>query len=130
MVEIEIVADSKFRIDRDLLRTRLVTLLARYKLRDRVKVVVELVGRRRIKALNEGYLKHSGYTDVLSFPLNDPMDDKPFISPPDGILYLGEIVVCYPIAIEEALERQVSVDVQIADLAEHGLMHLLGFHHE
>ena len=130
MIDIQILGDSKYKIDRDALRARFVEVLLRYKLKDNVTVSVEIVGKRRIKELNEMYLKHEGYTDVLSFPLNDPADDRPFISPPDGQLQLGEIVVCYPVAMEEALARQVGVDAQVVDLAEHGLMHLLGFHHE
>ncbi len=130
MIDIQVIADSKYKVDREKLRERLTGVLARYKLVDNVIVEIQIVGKRRIKELNEGYLKHEGYTDVLSFPLNDPGDDRPFISPPDGQLHLGEIVVCYPVAMEEALTRQVGVDVQVTDLAEHGLMHLLGFHHE
>ncbi len=75
-------------------------------------------------------MKIEGATDVLSFPLNDSSDDRPFISSPDGILRLGDIVVCYSVAVEEALEKQCKVDSQIQFLAEHGLMHLLGYHHE
>lgn len=130
MVIINVIADSKFRVKKEVVVERLAKLLAKYKLLDRVQVDVEIVGKRRIKELNEEYLRHEGITDVLSFPLNDPADDRPFVSSPDGILRLGDIVVCYPIAMDEALSRQVSVDVQVADLAEHGCMHLLGFHHE
>ncbi|MEI6690840.1 MAG: rRNA maturation RNase YbeY [bacterium] len=130
MIDIQIISDSKYKINREMLHKRLVDLLARYRLVDNVSVVVEIVGKRKIKELNEIYLKHEGTTDVLSFPLNDPTDDRPFVASPDGQMYLGEIFVCYPVAMEEALERQVAIDVQVVDLAEHGIMHLLGFHHE
>ena len=130
MVEIQIIADSKYKVDKSVVRERMIAALARHHLTDKVQVVIEIVGRRRITELNETYLKHQGVTDVLSFPLNDPNDNRAFVARPDGILDLGEIVVCYPVAMEGAVERQVTIDEQIADLAEHGLMHLLGFHHE
>jgi probable rRNA maturation factor len=80
--------------------------------------------------IHQTYMQVAGPTDVLSFPLNDPADDRPFLMPPDGILRMGDIVICYPEAVTEALEKQIKVDTQIQFLAEHGLMHLLGFHHE
>lgn len=130
MIEVNIVADSKYKFDRGAVRARISDVLQRFRIKDKVEVTLQVVGRRKITQLNETYLKHEGVTDVLSFPLNDPTDDRAFISSPDGVLHLGEIVVCYPVAIDEAVERQVSLDMQIMDLFEHGLMHLLGFHHE
>lgn len=130
MITINIVADAKFPFDRTGLRTHLTKVLARHKLVDKVEVDVQVVGSRKMSELHRLYLNLPGPTDVLSFPLNDPQDDRPFIAPPDGILRLGDIVICYPVAIAQALEKQCKLDGQIQFLAEHGLMHLLGFHHE
>ena len=130
MITINILADAKYPFDRSILREHLITVLARYKLTDKVEVDVQVVGKRKMTELHQVYMKLPGATDVLSFPLNDPNDDRPFISSPDGTLRLGDIVVCYPVALAEALEKQCKVDSQIQFLAEHGLMHLLGFHHE
>jgi probable rRNA maturation factor len=130
MITINILADAKFPFDRTLLRDHLIKVLAKYKLTDRVEVDVQVVGKRKMTQLHQVYMKLDGPTDVLSFPLNDPGDDRPFMASPDGMLRLGDIVVCYPVAMEEALEKQCKVDSQIQFLAEHGLMHLLGFHHE
>lgn len=130
MITINILADAKFPIERDGLRAHLIQVLAKYKLTDRVEVDVQIVGKRKMTELHQVYMKLPGPTDVLSFPLNDANDDRPFMASPDGILRLGDIVVCYPVAVEEALEKQCKVDSQVQFLAEHGLMHLLGFHHE
>lgn len=130
MININILSDAKFPFDRAGLRAHLTKVLAKYRLMDKVEVDVQVVGKRKITELHKVYMQLSGPTDVLSFPLNDPGDERPFIASPDGVLRLGDIVVCYGVAVEEALEKQCKVDEQINFLAEHGLMHLLGYHHE
>lgn len=130
MITINILADAKFPFDRVALRLYLAKVLAKYKLTDAIEVDLQVVGARKMSELHRVYMKIPGPTDVLSFPLNDPADDRPFMASPDGVLRLGDIVVCYTIAVEEALEKQCKVDGQIQFLAEHGLMHLLGYHHE
>lgn len=130
MITINILADAKFPVDRDGLRESLIKALAKQRLTDNVEIDVQIVGSRKMAEIHKLYMNLPGATDVLSFPLNDPNDDRPFLTPPDGILRLGDIVVCYPVAMSEALEKQCKVDSQIQFLAEHGLMHLLGYHHE
>lgn len=130
MITIDIIADAKFPFDRTALREHLTKVLARHRLKDNVVVEVQVVGARKMTQLHQDFMQLPGPTDVLSFPLNDQADDRPFLSSPDGMLRLGDIVVCYPVAVEEALEKQIKVDSQIQFLAEHGLLHLLGFHHE
>ena len=130
MISINILADAKFPFDRTELRAHLTKVLAKYKLVSGVEVDIQVVGARKMSELHRVYMKLPGPTDVLSFPLNDPADNRPFISSPDGVLRLGDIVLCYGEAVKEALEKQCKVDSQLQFLAEHGLMHLLGFHHE
>ncbi len=130
MISINILADAKYPFDRDSLREHLTKVLAKYRLTDNIEVDVQVVGKRKITELHKVYMNLPGPTDVLSFPINDPQDDRPFLSSPDGILRLGDNVVCYSVEVEEALEKQCKVDDQIKFLAEHGLMHLLGYHHE
>ncbi len=130
MIQINILSDAKFPFDRKSLREHLTKVLAKYKLTDKVEVDVQVVGSRKMSEIHKTYLKIEGPTDVLSFPLNDPEDDRPFMASPDGMLRLGDIVICYPVAVQEAIEKQCKVEAQINFLAEHALMHLLGYHHE
>lgn len=130
MITINILADAKFPFDRSALRMHLTKVLTKYKLVAGVEVDIQVVGARKMSEIHRVYMNLPGPTDVLSFPLNDPADDRPFISSPDGVLRLGDIVICYSEAVTQALEKQCRVDEQIQFLAEHGLMHLLGFHHE
>lgn len=130
MININILADAKYPFDRSGLKKHLSKVLAKFRLTDNVEIDIQVVGKRKMSQIHWLYLQLSEPTDVLSFPLNDPHDDRPFIASPDGVLRLGDIVVCYPVAVEEALEKQCKLDSQINFLAEHGLMHLLGYHHE
>lgn len=130
MITINILADAKFPFDRNALRQALTEVLAKNKLVKDVEINVLVVGKRKMSQFHQQYLNLPGPTDVLSFPLNDPSDSRSFVSSPDGILRLGDIVICYSVAVEEALEKQIKVDDQIKFLSEHGLMHLMGFHHE
>lgn len=130
MITINILADAKFPFDREALRKHLTQVLFKNRLTNDIELDIQVVGKRKMSELHKVFMKLDGPTDVLSFPLNDPEDDRPFISSPDGVLRLGDIVVCYPVAVEEALEKQCKLDSQIQFLAEHGLMHLLGYHHE
>lgn len=130
MITINILADAKFPFDREGMRAHLISVLAKYRLTDNIEISIEVVGARKMTAYHVKYMNLPGPTDVLSFPLNDPADPKPFLASPDGVMRMGDIVICYPVAVTEALEKQIKLDEQIKFLAEHGLMHLLGFHHE
>jgi probable rRNA maturation factor len=113
---------------------------------DNLIVNLSIVGERKITTLNEKYLKHEGVTDVLSFPQYDkgsesdfestleptpaPNDAGEFITPPIEQKILGDIVVCFPEVVRQAMKRGKMVDDHICSLVEHGLLHLLGHHHE
>ena len=130
MITINILSDAKYPVDRDGIRKGLIKILTEHQLTDNVELAVMVVGKRKMTELHIEHMELPGPTDVLSFPLIDPDDSQPFVASPDEVLRLGDIVVCYPVAVEEALEKQIKLDAQIQFLAEHGLMHLLGHHHE
>lgn len=113
---------------------------------DNLSVYVSIVGERKITELNEKFMHHEGPTDVLSFPqyekgsgvdYESTLEPKPvlnpaspFITPPAEKKVLGDIVVCFPEVVRQAMKRGKMVDDQICFLIEHGLLHLLGQHHE
>jgi probable rRNA maturation factor len=130
MIQINVIADAKFPFDREALRAHLTQVLIKHRLTERVEIDLQVIGSRKMSQLHKDYMQIPGPTDVLSFPLNDPADNRPFVASPDGVLRLGDIAICYPVAVTEALEKQIKVDQQILFLAEHGLLHLLGYHHE
>jgi len=76
-------------------------------------VEVLITDADEIRRLNAEFRGVDSVTDVLSFP--------------DGEGSLGEIAVCLPIAEEQATERGISLESELACLAVHGGLHLLGY---
>ena len=85
-------------------------------------VGVRIVGRRSMTLLNRKYRGKAGATDVLSFPSGE-RDES-------GLVYLGDIAICGPVAAEAAAEAGISVDAELRRLLLHGILHLLGYDHE
>lgn len=129
MIHVELRVGSRYRVDRNRLRECIISVLRQQQL-DNVQVGVWVVGTRKIKELNETLLHHQGITDVLSFPLSNSLSDSPFPFPSEVLQPLGDIVVCFPVAVDAAKRLGKRVDDQLCFFAEHGLMHVLGYHHE
>lgn len=97
-------------------------------------VTVSFAKEDQIRNLNRIHRKVDRATDVLSFPMLDivyPQKVKDYLDEisPDGSLYLGDIVICKKIAKKQAKEYGHSKKREIAFLALHGLLHLLGYDH-
>lgn len=94
-----------------------------------------ITGQERIQELNRVYRGKDRPTDVLSFnmianPEETGVEVTPFVTPPDGILHLGEVIISYPQAVMQAQEREHSVKKEMAILIIHGVLHLCGYDHE
>lgn len=87
-----------------------------------------------IRDLNRRYRDVDAPTDVLSFPLLEfehPEKQIPlFPTIPGEPTSLGDIVLSYPRAAEQAVEYGHTLDREVAFLLVHGTMHLLGYDHE
>jgi ssRNA-specific RNase YbeY (16S rRNA maturation enzyme) len=57
-------------------------------------------------------------------------DSGKFVSAPDSIIHLGDIIICYPKVVSEANSEGKLIDDKAIELIEHGALHLLGIHHE
>ncbi|NMB91910.1 rRNA maturation RNase YbeY [candidate division WWE3 bacterium] len=88
----------------------------------KVYVSVTVVSDKEMKDLNKKYLGRDYPTDVLSFEIGELQDD--------GAFYLGDIVVNKEQAQRQASSYDNDVEKEIAELVEHGMLHLLGVHHE
>lgn len=112
------------------------------------EVSVYLTDDQEIQALNAEYRDKDTPTDVLSFPL---MDDSDQIFPSasgNGVagsditeadvssldtpipLLLGDIVISVERATEQARDFGHHFDRELAFLAVHGTLHLLGYDHQ
>ncbi|MDR1697877.1 MAG: rRNA maturation RNase YbeY [Erysipelotrichaceae bacterium] len=82
------------------------------------------VSKNRIRFLNLTYRKIDKVTDVISFAFNDNLSEG---GPRNN---LGEIDICYDVAVLQAKKYQHSLRREIAFLFVHGLLHLLGYDHQ
>ena len=126
MIKILIIADSRYPVDRKSIRKKTKQVLKSNGLMEAVEVSISFVGDRKMKQLNKKYRKKEGTTDVLSFSLIE--GKVPF--PESDTLFLGDIVISYPQARKQAGQYNLLVDEEINKLVEHGLLHLLGIHHD
>jgi len=84
-----------------------------------------------VKQLNRDYRGVDEPTDVLAFcMLLQREADSSFALPPDGVTRLGEVIISYPQAVEQAKEQGHSPKRELALLVIHGILHLLGYDHE
>lgn len=125
--EVKIYADSRYPVDRPLLRETVARILADHQVSGKIEIEITICGDRKIRQLNKQFRDLDETTDVLSFPLQDNLDQGS--RQPDNILRLGDIVVSWPQARIVAVKSNRLISAVVADLVEHGLKHLLGKHH-
>jgi probable rRNA maturation factor len=84
-----------------------------------------------VQRLNRDYRGIDEPTDVLAFYMCPQKEAAPFFAlPPDGVTRLGEVIISYPQAVEQARQQAHSPERELALLIIHGILHLLGYDHE
>ncbi len=130
MTKVLITSESRFPVDRDKVRQAVEEFLSRQKIKNEVEVSISVVGDRKMKNLNRQYRKLDHTTPVLTFSLEDQANEKQtttlFITPPDKVLYLGDIVISYPQTVLMATQENKLVDQKMGELVQHGLGNLFG----
>lgn len=109
-----------------------------------LEINVSFVSKSKIKQLNKNFRNKDAVTDVLSFPnlLNcgeenmhlivDKLTKKNFameINPENGCIFLGDICICKSKVKAQAKEFGNTIQREMAYMAVHGLLHLLGYDH-
>jgi probable rRNA maturation factor len=97
------------------------------------EISLVLTGQERIQELNRDYRGKDKPTDVLSFSMSEQKQEEEesgFISPPDGLVHLGEVIISFPQALIQASEHNHPVSREMAVLVIHGVLHILGYDHE
>jgi probable rRNA maturation factor len=122
------------KVDRRLLEKVLAEALSGRPLAQPLSVGVTITTDEGIQELNRRHRGIDSPTDVLSFPLLDyESPERPrllFPLPPGEPLSLGDLVISYERAVEQAESYGHSLERELAFLAVHGAMHLLGYDHE
>jgi probable rRNA maturation factor len=84
-----------------------------------------------VHELNRSYRNVDSTTDVMAFALSERGTRvEPFITPPDDVMHLGEVIISYPQAKRQAEEQHHPLERELALLVAHGVLHLLGYDHE
>ncbi len=82
------------------------------------KVDVSFISDEEIRRLNRMYRGKDAVTDVLSFASGD-----------GGVSgQLGDVLISYPQAARQAEDGDI--ELELADLLTHGILHLLDYDHE
>lgn len=104
---------------------------------EQLEVSVSFVGEDEIRELNKEYRNNDNVTDVLSFPAVENPDRGVInveehaadLNPETWLLNLGDIIICLPRAKAQTKEYGHSLKREVAFLALHSLLHLLGYDH-
>ncbi|MEH2319556.1 rRNA maturation RNase YbeY [Nostoc sp.] len=93
------------------------------------EIGLRLTDDSQIQELNAQYRQQNKPTDVLAFAaleVDFPQSQEMLASAP---LYLGDIIVSVDTAQRQAQQQEHSLPTELAWLATHGLLHLLGWDH-
>ena len=131
--EIEISVDEEFRgrVDQGWVRRIAQTVLKAEGVAHPYEVSLVFTDSEAVQQLNRDYRGIDEPTDVLAFYMLPQREgDDSFALPLDGVTRLGEVIISYPQAVEQAREQGYSTEKELALLIIHGILHLLGYDHE
>ncbi|WP_125115879.1 rRNA maturation RNase YbeY [Agathobaculum sp. Marseille-P7918] len=98
------------------------------------EIDVTVVDADAIRQLNAEYRDKDAVTDVLSFPMYEFYNGEPQeeldAEPDTGCVMLGDMILCYTRAVEQAAEFGHSPARECGYLTTHSVLHLLGYDHE
>jgi len=86
--------------------------------KDRVELSIVFVGKIRAKKLNKQYRKMDYVPQVLGFPMSKVVDS-------DGLIRLGDIVICTAKLKYEAKWLKKDLDVVLKEWMTHGVENLM-----
>lgn len=96
------------------------------------ELALVITGAAQVQELNRTYRGLDEPTDVLSFAARESLageENMPFVSAPEAARYLGDIVIAFPVAAANAAAQGRATRDELALLAVHGTLHLLGYDH-
>lgn len=90
------------------------------------EIGIACVDNEESHQLNFEYRKKDKPTNVLSFPSDIPEEVLPLLD----ALPLGDLVICIPVVLQEAIEQQKTPIEHFTHMLVHGTLHLMGYDHE
>ncbi len=121
-----IFVESRYKINRKKIKKTVEKVISANEVTGPTEVSIAIVGDRKMRELSKKYKGEDKTRNILSFSQTEGEE----IKVPRDVLRLGDIVLSYPQVINDAVRDEMLVDDKVDQLVEHGLMHLLGLHHE
>ena len=126
LITVQVEPQFEDRVDADVLHRLAMHVLMSEGAPTPLEVGVVVTTDDEVHALNRQYLGHDYQTDVISFGMAEEGSEE-FITPEERPRYLGDVVVSYDRAAEQAPEYGHDAAREVATLLVHGLLHLLGY---
>lgn len=123
-LEIQVAPDFQALVDERQLEAAVVAALRQDPPDEPVELTVVITDDEEVRELNRTYRGVDAPTDVLAFEMG-----RGIYPDPQQPLYLGDIIISYPRAVEQAREYGHSPQRELNLLAIHGVLHLLGYDH-
>ena len=133
-VEVDYAVPETGSVDGQVVVDAITCILAREQVPGPAGVNVMLTGDDVLRRLNRRFANDDHATDVLAFPAADDdggaFHDWPSAEDAEaGAHFLGDIAVSVPQVSRQAREHGVATERELAMLAIHGTLHLLGYDH-
>jgi len=125
-ISVLIFVESRYKVSRKRIKQIVKSTLDKNEISGAVEVSIAIVGDRKMRELSKKYKGEDKTRNILSFP----QSEGDFFPVSKDVLRLGDIVLSFPQVINDAVRDEMLVDDKVDQLIEHGLMHLLGLHHE
>ena len=122
MINIQIDDPFTRDLDPDWIREAARETLLHQSIPEDSELSIVVTGDTQIQDLNRQFLDIDAPTDVLSFPSDE-------IDPESGTPYLGDVLISYPRALDQAGSADHPVKSEMQLLVVHGVLHLLGYDH-
>lgn len=124
MINVQIADPFEGLIDPTLIETAALAVLDQHETPVDGDLSVVIEDDAYLNQLNQDFLGIDSPTDVLSFPSGEDTVD-----PETGRVYLGDVIISYPRAVEQAETAGHTPLDEVQLLVVHGTLHLLGHDH-
>jgi probable rRNA maturation factor len=125
-ISVLIFVESRYKVSRKRIKKAIEGVIHKNEVAGPVEVSVAIVGDRKMRQLSKKYKNEDKTRNILSFS----QVEGEAVELPKDVLRLGDIVLSYPQVINDAVRDEILVDDKVDELVEHGMLHLLGIHHE
>lgn len=123
-VTVQFQIEGPFAMDEARLRQAVQVVAAQHPQAAGSEMSIVITDNGRVRALNKAHRGLDAPTDVLSFPA-EPLPPELNETP-----YLGDLVIAYPYAQQQAQRAGHALADSLALLVVHGTLHLLGYDHD